>query len=107
MRHVTLQQSDEQRAWFMAEVSIYNPSMLIWIDESGCDRRYSRRKRAHSLRGIMPVDHRISIRGTRYSAILVLSIQGIHDIWVIEGSVNGEVFESFLRSHLAAYSAII
>ena len=38
MRHVALQQSDEQRARFMAEVSVHNSSMLIWIDESGCDR---------------------------------------------------------------------
>jgi len=27
-------------------------------------------------------------------------IHGIHDICLIEGSVNGEVFESFLISHL-------
>ena len=80
MRHIALQQSDEQRARIMAEVSVYNPSMLIWIDESGCDRRHSRRKRAYSLRGVMPVDHRILIRGTRYSAIPVMSIHGIHDI---------------------------
>ena len=39
----------------MAEVSVYDPSMLIWIDESGCDRRHSRHKRAYSLRGITPV----------------------------------------------------
>ena len=95
-----LQQSDEQRARFMAEVSVYDPYMLIWIDESGCDRRHSRRKRAYSLRGITPVDHRILIRGTHYSATPVMSTQGIHDICLIEGSVNGEVFESFLRSHI-------
>lgn len=100
MRHVALQQSDEQRARFMAEVSVYDPSMLIWIDESGCDRRHSRRKRAYSLRGITPVDHRLLIRGTRYSAIPVMSTQGIHDICLVEGSVNGEVFESFVRNHL-------
>ena len=88
MRHVALQQSDEQRGRFMAEVSVYDPSMLIWIDESGCDRRNSRRKRAYSLRGITPVDYRILIRGTRYSAIPVMSTQGIHDICLIEGSVK-------------------
>ena len=59
MRHVALQQSDELRARFMAEVSVYDPSMLIWIDESGCDRRHSKRTRAYSLRGITPVDHRL------------------------------------------------
>ena len=37
MRHVALQQSETLRARFMAEVSLYEPSMLIWLDESGCD----------------------------------------------------------------------
>ena len=36
IRHVALQLSEAMRAKFMAEVSMYNPSMLIWIDESGC-----------------------------------------------------------------------
>ena len=60
----------------MAEVSVYNPSMLIWMDESGCDGRYSWHKQACSIRGIIPVDHRLLIRGTRYSAIPVMSTQG-------------------------------
>ena len=57
MRHVALQQSDEQRGRFMAEVLVYDPSILIWIDENGCDRQHSRHKQAYSLRGITPVDH--------------------------------------------------
>ena len=40
------------------------------------------------------------IQGIRYSAIPVMSTQGIYDICLIEGSVNGEVFESFLRTYL-------
>ena len=50
IRQIALQRSDEQRARFMAEVAVYDPSMLIWIDESGCDRRDSIRKRGYSLR---------------------------------------------------------
>ena len=64
IRHVALQQSEAMRAKFMAEVSIYDPSMLVWIDESGCDRRNSIRKYGYSVRGIRPVDHRILVRGT-------------------------------------------
>ncbi len=39
IQHVALQRNDEMRAKFMAEVSAYDPSMLLWIDESGCDQR--------------------------------------------------------------------
>ena len=39
MCRVARQRSDALRASFMAKVSIYDPNMLIWLDESGCDRR--------------------------------------------------------------------
>lgn len=85
------------RAKFMADVSIYNLSMLVWIDESGCNRRNSIRKYdGYSIRGIHPVDHRILVRGTRYSAVPVMSVQGIHDVFLAEGSINGDRFELFL-----------
>ena len=100
IRHVALQRSEVVRAKFMAKVSVYDPSMLIWIDESGCDRRNSTRKYGYSVRGIHPVDHRLLIRGTRYSAIPVMSVQGIHDVFLAEGSVNGERFEFFIRNYL-------
>ena len=35
MRHVAIQQSESMRAKFMAEIFIYDPAMVIWIDESG------------------------------------------------------------------------
>ena len=74
----------------MAHVSVYDPSMLVWLDESGCVRRNSMRKRAYSIRGETPRDHRLLARGTRYSAISIMSSQGIHDVSLTEGSVNGD-----------------
>ena len=67
IQHIAIQRSDQLRAKFMADISIYNPAMLIWIDESGCDRRDSTRKYAYSIKGITPRDHRLLVRGKRYS----------------------------------------
>ncbi len=39
IQRIALQCSEEMRAKFMAEVSMYDPSMLLWIDKSGCDQR--------------------------------------------------------------------
>ena len=39
MHHVALQRSEISRARFMADISMYDPLMLVWLDESGCDRR--------------------------------------------------------------------
>ena len=49
MRHVALQQSESMRAKFMAEISIYDPAMFLWIDESGFDNRNSIRKFGYSV----------------------------------------------------------
>ena len=60
---------------------MYDLSMLLWIDESGCGKRNCKRKCGYSVRGMTPVDHRLLVRGTRYSAIPVVSIEGIHDLY--------------------------
>ena len=75
LQHVALQRSDELRARFMAQASVYDPSMLVWLDESGCDRRNSMRKRAYSIRGKTPRDHCLLARGTAipYKAFMMLA----------------------------------
>ena len=103
VQHIALQRSDECRAKFMCEVSMYDPNMLIWLDESGFDLRNTVRKRAYSVRGITPKDHRLLIRGKRYSAIPVVSLQGITDVYISDGTFDGERFVHFLRCCLAPF----
>ena len=88
IQRISLQRSEEMRAKFMAEVSVYDPAMLLWIDESSCDQRNCNRKRGYSVRGMTPVDHRLLVRGTRYSAIPIMSLEGIHDLYLAEGKVK-------------------
>ena len=57
IRRIALQRSEEMRAKFMAEVSMYDPSMLLWIDESGCDQRNCKRKRGYGVQGMTPQSH--------------------------------------------------
>ena len=78
----------------MAEISMYDPSMLVWIDETGCDQRNTRRRYGYSIRGTPPCDHRLLVRGTRYSAIPMMSVQGIHGVQVVEGTVNGLYYKT-------------
>ena len=47
-----------------------------------------------------PRDQTLLVRGTHYSAIPVVSLEGISDVCIIEGTVNGEKFEQFIRSCL-------
>ena len=97
MQRVAIQRSDTLRARFMADISIYDPRMLVWLDETGCDRRNTLRKYGYSLRGIPVSDHRLLVRGKRYSAIPIISLDGIHDVYVTEGTVNGDKFADFVQ----------
>ena len=84
----------------MADVSIYDPKMFVWLDETGCDRRNTLRKYGYSLRGIPVSDHRLLVRGKRYSAIPVMSVDGIHDVYVTAGTINGEKFAEYVQNCL-------
>lgn len=93
MQRLAIQRSDEKRA----DISLYDVSMLVWLDETGCDNRNCRRKYGYSMHGIPPCDHRLLVRGTRYSAIPVVSLEGIHDAYTAQGNMNGERFAKFVR----------
>ena len=57
IQRILLQCSSEDRAKFMVQVSMYDPFMLLWIDESGYDERNCKHKRSYSVRGMAPQDH--------------------------------------------------
>ena len=57
---------------------MYDPSMLIWLDETGCDGRNTICKYGYSIRGMPLSDHRLLVQGVRYSAIPIMSMEGIH-----------------------------
>ena len=102
IQYVALQHSDVYRARYMAEIAmtLYDPAMLVFIDETGSNRRNGQRRCGYSVRGIPPRDHRLLIRGVRYSGIAVMSLEGLHDVHIMEGSVNGIRFEEFVTETL-------
>ena len=67
---------------------------------SGCDRRCSTKKYGYSLQGYRPVRRRLLVRGVKYSTIPVMSINGIEDVLITEGTVNGDRFSHFIRTCL-------
>ena len=95
-RTIALQQSESKRIEFMVEISAYNPDMLIWIDETGSDRRNSIRQYGYSLRGETPRVFQLRVGGKRISVIPVLTTRGIEDVYTSTETINGEKFEEFL-----------
>jgi len=83
----------------MVEISRYDPSMLVWLDETGCDNRNALRQKAYHIREMSLYDHQLLIRGVGYSAIQVMSLDGICDVR-ISPVVNGEKFVDFVHNCL-------
>ena len=84
----------------MAEIEAFDPKMLVFIDETGCDKRNSKRLFGYGIRGITPITHHLLGGGKRISAIGVMSTRRLEDVYLVEGSVNGDTFLQFIQRSL-------
>lgn len=101
IQHVALQRSMQFRAAFIANIAAYFPKeMLVWVDETGCDKRDLLRRYGYAFRGERAVCQRLLVRGKRISAIAALSYHGILDVSITDQSVDGEKFCDFIRDCL-------
>ena len=74
--------------------------MLVFIDETGTDRRDAMRRFGYSLRGQPAKTHKLLVRGKHITAIVAICVEGILACKIVEESVTGEVFEDFFYTCL-------
>ena len=91
LRIVATQQDQFCRQVFISDMSVYNRDMLIFIDETGADRRNCIRKYGYSMRGKPLKTHRLLVRGERVSAIACISTAGLLDVMTVKGTTDGNV----------------
>ena len=100
LQHIAYGRSEDQRAKFIADVSIFDPHMFWWVDESGFRQRNSIRKYGYSLRGMRAEDHQLKLGRACINAIAIMSHEGVNDIYLTEENVNGDIFENFVATCL-------
>lgn len=100
LRYVALQRDEFLRQKFILDMSIYNPDMLVFLDESGADRRNMLRKYGYSMRGKPAQKHALLFRGEHVSAIANISVSGLLDVDVVKGTVDGDRFYDYVQKHL-------
>ena len=83
MRNISLRRSDIARGAYMADISVFDPEMLVFVDETGSERKNSICRYGYGLRGMTPVQHQLFVYGKRISAIGVLSTRGIEDAYIV------------------------
>ena len=73
---------------------------LVFVDESGCDKRVGHRRTGWSPRGLTPVQVARFHRGERYQILPAYAQDGIVHAKVYEGTTDGSVFEEYIRELL-------
>ena len=68
-----LQRDEDMRKRFVRDVSLYPRETILFIDETGSDRRDSLRKHGYSLRGQGAVKGSLLVRGEHVTAIAAMS----------------------------------
>ena len=89
-----------EKAQFMTEISVFSPSMLVWVDETGLRQRAAIRAYGYSLRGMRASDYQLRAGQKSVNAIGVVSLEGVEDVYLTEGNVGGDIFEDFVRTTL-------
>ena len=79
---------------------MYSSNMLVFLDETGCRRKDAMRRFGYSLRGYPSKCVKLLSRGKRYSAIGIMTTTSLLDCYIVDGTVNGDVFYHFVQSSL-------
>ena len=78
----------------------YNLNQLIFLDESSKDERTLSRQYGYSLKNTRAIQKVVFLRGTRYTILPALSLDGAVDI--IVGSCNKEKFCNFILTQVVS-----
>jgi len=100
MKYAARQRSDLIRAEYQAEITVYDPSMLVFVDESGSDQRNATRHYGYALRGYSPQSFKFLSRLKRLSAIAAITISELLCYELHEENVDGDTFYLFIQRTL-------
>ena len=64
----------------MADISNFDASMLVWVDETGFRLKNSVRAYGYSLRGMRATDYQLRVGNRSVNAIAIMSLEGMEDI---------------------------
>ena len=83
----------------------FRPEQLVFADESHFNRLTLRRPYAWSIRGERACRYELFLRGTKYSILPALSLDGIIHLEVLDKAITGEDFRHFVQGLLPCMNA--
>lgn len=82
---------------FLSDFCSYH---LVYVDESGCDKRVGFRRTGWSPLGVAPSQVTKFHRGQRYQILLAYAQDGIVLFRIFQGSTDASIFEDFVQEFL-------
>lgn len=86
----------------MHNISIFPHEMLVFVDETGTDMCDILCRYSYSLRGKPAQALSMYSRGSHFSAISAMCMDGVLACKIVDGGVNAQTFETFLCMDLAS-----
>ena len=100
IRRIAQERNADLRDFHSHLRSEFYPDQLVYLDESGCNRRDGFRRTGWSPLGVAPVQIGDFHRGERYHILPAYCSDGVLFSLVYQGSTDSEVFEDFLEQLL-------
>lgn len=95
-RYAAERDEEERQQWWADFKAHFTADQIICLDESSKDGRTLYRKYGRAPAGERPTEVAPLERGTRYSILPALSLDGYIALRVVEGSVDGSEFFDFV-----------
>lgn len=100
IRRKAKEQNADLRDKYLHDLTSFASYHLVYIDESGCDRRVGFRRTGWSPLGVTPTQTEKFHRGHRHHILPAYTQDGVLLARIFQGSTDGEVFEDFLEELL-------
>lgn len=99
-RQVAKEQNADLRDYYLHSLSPYSSYQLVYVDESGCDKRAGFRRTGWSPLGVTPVQISKFHRDQRYQILPAYTQEGVLLSRVFQGSTDATMFEDFIKQLL-------
>lgn len=104
IKKIASERNEAVRADFVGRMAQYAPEQLGFLDEVSKDERTPFRNCGRSFKGIRAVQKGVFVRGRRFSAEGLLSLDGMISCTVVEGSMTRARFLEYLEQSVVSYS---
>ncbi|THC88362.1 hypothetical protein EYZ11_012193 [Aspergillus tanneri] len=99
-RRIAQERNADLRDYYLHSLSDFRSYRLVYVDESGCDKRIGFRRTAWSPVGVTPVQISRFHREQRYQILPAYAQDGVILARVFQGSTDASIFEDFVEQLL-------